>query len=137
MLEHPYNDLLLSAKRAALQAYAPYSKYRVGCAVQTDKGIFLGFNIENASTSLGLCAERAAITNALISGAKVIDIIAVYCLDAHMNESNMNVRETMPCGACRQWIAELAPDAKVVTNGSDKIYELNDLLPDAFTFIKS
>jgi len=134
MLEDYYVNLLNLAKDAALKAYAPYSKYRVGCAIQTDKGIFQGFNIENASTSLGLCAERAAITNALVNGAKRIDTIAVYCLDANTNKSLNRNQETMPCGACRQWMAELAPDAKLITNGSEKIYELNDLLPEAFVF---
>lgn len=136
MLDDLFSSLLLRAKQAAYQAYAPYSKYRVGCAIQTDKGVFQGFNIENASTSLGLCAERAAITNAMINGSKEIYNIAVYCLDANTDMPSINNQETMPCGACRQWMIELAPEAKLVTNGSENIYKIKELLPEAFIFKK-
>ena len=126
--------LLKKAKDAGEMAYAPYSKYRVGAAVLTDSGVFTGFNIENASSPLGICAEKAAITNALVNGAKNISAIAVYCLDA--SEDDGALGETLPCGSCRQWIAELAPDAKIITNGSAKVFVLDDLLPNPFLLRK-
>lgn len=130
-MEIEYKLLLNKAECAAKMAYAPYSQYRVGAAVLTDAGVFTGFNIENASSPLGICAEKAAITNALINGAKNIMAIAVYCLDARHGENFLS--ETLPCGSCRQWFAELAPNAKIITNGSEKIFTLQDLLPDPFT----
>lgn len=126
------DNLLLVAKASAEKAYAPYSKYRVGSAVLTDKGIFSGFNIENASTPLGICAERAAMTHARINGATSIYAVAICCLDATINPEIAHNPETMPCGACRQWIAELAPNAIVVTNGSNRSFTIDELLPNAF-----
>lgn len=125
--------LMQVAKASAEQAYAPYSKYRVGSAVLTDKGVFAGFNIENASTPLGICAERAAMTHARINGATVIHAVAICCLDATVDQSASALNpETMPCGACRQWMAELAPNALIVTNGSNRVFTVDDLLPNAF-----
>jgi len=126
-------ELLASAEKAAQSAYAPYSKFRVGAAVLTEDKIFLGANIENACTNLGICAERVAIAGARMDGCKKIIGIAVNCLDAP-KDVNGNIAEnrTMPCGACRQWIAELAPDAWLITNASKKVYRINDLLPAHF-----
>ncbi len=125
--------LLTAAKQAALKAYAPYSRFRVGCAVETDQGIFIGANIENASSNLGICAERVAIAHALMNDAKEIRALAVYCLDATRDQNGrFPVEETMPCGACRQWLAELAPQAVVYTNGLEDGLTVADLLPQAF-----
>lgn len=122
------------AASAAERAYAAYSKFRVGAAVLTDDGIFIGANVENASANLGICAERVAITHARMHGAEKIIGIAVCCADAPRQEnSRPDPGLTMPCGACRQWLAELAPDAWVITNGSDQVYTLKDLLPVPFT----
>ena len=134
-MKENYENLLKRAGHAALAAHARYSKFRVGAAVETDIGIFTGFNIEISSSPLGICAERAAITNALVNGAKQITAIAVNCIDADP-ESDAFACMTMPCGACRQWIAELAGGAVLVTNGSDKVYRIDDLLPNPF-FIES
>ena len=125
--------LLQVAKESAEQAYAPYSKYHVGSAVLTDKGVFSGFNIENASTPLGICAERAAMVNARIHGAMAIHAVAIWCRDASTGEDGVLNPETMPCGACRQWIAELAPDARIVTNGTGgRSFTIDELLPYGF-----
>ena len=126
-------NLLQSAAQAALLAYAPYSGFRVGAAVLTPGGIFAGANIETASTNLGICAERAALTHARMRGEREILGIAVACPDARQNEDgSVDECGAMPCGACRQWLAELAPRAWVVTSSSNKVYQLEDLLPCSF-----
>lgn len=124
-------QLLETAAEAAQKAYAPYSKFRVGAAVLTDKGIFQGANIENASNNLGTCGERVAIAHARMNGAIEIIGIAVNCIDAPEGSPNL----TMPCGACRQWLAELAPNAWIFTNGSEKVFTLEDILPNPFKLI--
>ncbi|RPI78027.1 MAG: cytidine deaminase [Desulfobacteraceae bacterium] len=125
--------LLTASAQAALKAYAPYSRYRVGCAVETEKGVFIGANIENASSNLGICAERVAIAHARMHDAREIRALAVYCLDAPRDPNGrFPVAETMPCGACRQWLAELAPEAVVYTNGLEEGLTIKELLPHAF-----
>jgi len=125
--------LLQQALQAAELAYAPYSNFRVGAAVLTSGGIFTGANIETASTNLGICAERAAMTHARMNGAHAIVGIAVSCPDARPNaDGTVDEYAAMPCGACRQWIAELAPDAWIVVSSSERVFYLDDLLPYAF-----
>ncbi len=126
-------NLLLQAKKVARHSYSPYSNYKVGCAVSTDKGIFLGVNVENASSNLGICAERVAISNAITNGASTIEAVAVFCLSATKDSTgNYAINETMPCGGCRQWISELSSNATIVTNGLTKGVKINDLLPMTF-----
>jgi cytidine deaminase len=128
------SELLTVAAKAATRAYAPYSKFSVGAAVLTENGIFPGANIENASANLGICAERVAIAHARMNGCNSIIGIAVSCVNAPVDgEGHIDPRLTMPCGACRQWMAELAPDAWLVTNGSDRVYTMLELLPQPFT----
>lgn len=125
--------LLTRAKRAAVRAYAGYSQFRVGAAVLADGRVFVGANIENASANLGICAERVAIAHARMRSKANIEGIAVFCADARPGLKGLPaVNETLPCGACRQWIAELAADAWIVTNGSAKVYSIADLLPRPF-----
>ena len=125
--------LLLSAKQAAKHAYAPYSKFNVGAAVLTEGGIFLGANIENSCSNLGICAERVAIANARMNSYTKIIGIAVNCVDAHENsKGKIDENLAMPCGGCRQWLAELAFDAWLITNASECVYKLSDLLPTPF-----
>lgn len=126
-------ELLQTAKEAAHKAYAPYSKFRVGAAVLTDKGVFIGANIENASTNLGTCAERVAIAHARMNDADNIIGIAVNCIDAPKNSTPGT---SMPCGACRQWLAELAPDAWLVSNETEQVFILQDLLPNPFSLTR-
>ena len=121
-------QLLETAGKAALKAYAPYSNFRVGAAVLTDQGVFIGANIENASNNLGICGERVAIAHARMNNATNIIGIAVNCIDASGDSTEL----TMPCGACRQWLAELAPDAWLITNGSEQVFKLQDILPNPF-----
>ena len=125
------DKLIQAARTAALFAYAPYSKFRVGAAVLGDHGIEVGANIENASYGLALCAERAALANAVAKGEKNLRAIAIACIDATQNQG---INELLPCGACRQWLVELAPDAVIVICGNDQVQEftVDELMPNPF-----
>ncbi len=139
--------LLAAARAAAREAYAPYSRFRVGAvvALETPDGLRIvsGTNVENASYGLSLCAERAALAAACAlmdtgrpdeEGARVVapprvTHVAVACLDA---PDDAPPEERMPCGACRQWLAELAPDALYYVDGVEGVLRLPDLLPTPF-----
>jgi cytidine deaminase len=136
--------LLTAAREAALLAYAPYSKFRVGAAVlvQTPMGpeVVTGANVENASYGLTICAERTALSAACQHAAPPdaegamfklpsIAAVAVACIDAPASTAP---HERMPCGACRQWMAELAPDAVYYVDGIARDLQLEDILPMAF-----
>jgi cytidine deaminase len=122
-------ELLAAARSAADQAYCPYSRFPVGAAVDTEIGPFTGCNVENASYSLGICAERAAIHTAIAAGARQIRRLAVSCRAATETDPPGS---RMPCGACRQVMAEfMAPEAEITIDGVG-IWTLNELLPEAF-----
>ena len=120
--------LIRAARKATKDSYAPYSRYRVGAAVIARNGLmWAGGNIENASYPLSLCAERSALARALGAGGSQFVAIAVAA-DAKTTP--------WPCGACRQVIAELAPQADILVDLGGSTYEaftLADLLPHAFT----
>jgi cytidine deaminase len=125
------DKLLDEARWAARQAYAPYSGFRVGAAVLGQSGaIFRGANVENASLGLCLCAERAALARAVADGERVIVAMAVACVDAAKDSP---LAQRMPCGACRQWMAELAPDAEIFILGENRSFRTSDLLPMPFS----
>jgi cytidine deaminase len=121
--------LVRAAARARERAVAPYSKFKVGAALLTKSGeIISGANVESASYGLTCCAERVALFNALTGGER--DFIAVAVVARAPGGP-------MPCGACRQLLAEYAPAAKVWVADSrapGKIRELRvrELLPCAF-----
>jgi cytidine deaminase len=125
-----YKELLAKAREAAGKAYAPYSGFKVGAALLTAEGkVITGSNIENVSYGLSICAERVAFFTAVAAGEKNFQAIAVTA----------DARAT-PCGACRQVMAEFAPEALVITEGEDGAMEVKkvaELLPDAFAFKKS
>lgn len=123
------DDLSTAARQAALNAYAPYSRFRVGAAVLGKNDVYRGANVENASYGLTLCAERSALAKAISEGEREIRAIAIACIDAN---PNMGIQELMPCGACRQWIVELARDAEIIVVGADHTFAIQDLLPMAF-----
>ncbi len=123
------NQLIEKARLVAESAYAPYSNFRVGAAVLGKFCHYLGTNVENASYGLTLCAERSALSAAIAAGDTQIRAIAIACIDAKAGQCLGSV---MPCGACRQWIAELAPHAVILIAGHDPEYTIADLLPDAF-----
>lgn len=120
-------DALLEAARAVReQAYAPYSGFRVGAALQTDSGrIHVGANVENASYGATVCAERAAVFTMIAAGDRRIVRIAVYAEGPTL---------AMPCGMCRQVLSEFGLDAEVVVGGSQgsKLTTLAALLPEPF-----
>jgi len=121
--------LLLLARKAALQAHCPYSHFRVGAAIVANGKTYIGVNIEISSYGLTLCAERSALAAALSHGGSTITHIAVTCLDA---PPDAPAHERTPCGACRQWIADLAPQATIYIDGIDRDFTIADLLPYAF-----
>jgi cytidine deaminase len=118
------------ALEAQRKAYAPYSKFRVGAAVQMSGALFEGANVENASYGLSMCAERTAVFAAVLAGADRLEAVAV-CSDASPPSS--------PCGACRQVLLEFAPDPAAVTvtainaRGERRVWTLAALIPDGFS----
>lgn len=121
--------LLERARSAAGSAYCPYSDFPVGAAVETERGIFIGCNVENASYSLCQCAERVAIHSAIAAGARTLIRLAVSCVRARDSDPPGS---RMPCGACRQVIAEhMASNAEIVVDGSG-VWRADELLPAAF-----
>jgi cytidine deaminase len=121
-------DGLVEAARAVRQlAYAPYSRFLVGAALEAEDGsVFVGCNVENASYSVTICAERGALAAAVSAGARRFRRVAIVT-DAEP--------PTPPCGACRQALAEFGEELEVVSVGSKQIryWTIRELLPDAFT----
>ena len=132
-MEMVMKELLESAHDAARLSYSPYSRFRVGAAVIANGAIYQGANIENASSNLGICAERVAIAHARMHGANSITGIALFCIDAPKDaKGGFSPQHCIPCGGCLQWLSEIAPNAWLVTNASDQPYTLVDLLPNPF-----
>lgn len=122
--------LFEQAKKAAENAYAPYSGYRVGSAVLSRDGrTFSGCNVENASFSLTICAERNAVFHAISEGARDILAVAVYVDSAS---------DFPPCGACRQVLHEFGAEMAVIYGNRDGhvVTDLKSLLPGAFSLGK-
>lgn len=123
-----YKELVEAAIRAKELAHAPYSKFRVGAALQAKDGtIITGCNIENSSYGLTICAERTAIFKAYSAGMREFTAIAVVSDDQEF---------TPPCGACRQVLYELAGNIDFIMSDAKnrhKIVKLKSLLPLAFT----
>src|SRR6266700_5834787 len=102
----PREELLSLAREVALHAHCPYSHFHVGATVLADGKIYVGVNVEISSYGLTLCAERSALAAAVAAGASSITHIAVACIDA---APDAPLGGRTPYGACRQWIADLAP----------------------------
>jgi len=125
-----WKALLNQAKKASTKAYAPYSRIRVGAAAIAASGkVYTGCNVENASFGLTVCAERAAIHHAVSAGERKIRAVAVFSPD---------IRSILPCGACRQVMAEFATRASpgrliiVERMKGPETIPLAELLPRAF-----
>ena len=124
--------LVAAAAKARLGSVSPYSKFKVGAALLSKSGeITGGANVESASYGLTCCAERIALFKALTDGKKDFTAIAVV---ARCDGG------PMPCGACRQLLAEYAPDARVFVADSDDLEKIREftvkgLLPDAFVIV--
>ena len=123
------DELLLLAREVALRAHVPYSHFRVGAALKAGDKFFTGVNIEISSYGLTLCAERSALATAISAGAGSITHIAVACIDI---PAQAPLAARTPCGACRQWLADLAPQATIYIDGSEQDFTIADLLPLAF-----
>ncbi|HVP38267.1 MAG TPA: cytidine deaminase [Candidatus Saccharimonadales bacterium] len=120
-------ELVRAAKQAMARAYAPYSGFRVGAALLGASGrVHQGFNVENISYGLSMCAERTAVYAALISGERQFRAIAI---------ATDSPNPISPCGACRQVLSEFCRDLPVLlapVRGRVRRYTLKQLLPAAF-----
>jgi cytidine deaminase len=118
--------LIAAARSVREHAHAPYSGFRVGAAVLTEAGnVHIGCNVENASYGATICAERAAIFRMVANGEKHVVAVAIFVDDAE---------PAMPCGMCRQVIAEFGQDVRIITAtpGQAKQSTIAALLPEAF-----
>jgi len=110
------------------RAYSPYSKFRVGAALEADDGtVFTGCNVENASFGGTICAERSAMAAAVSAGRRRFRRIVITS-DA--------AEPVAPCGFCRQFMAEFGTGLTVISVGAaggSTTWTLADLLPHAFT----
>jgi cytidine deaminase len=121
-------DALISlATDARTRAFAPYSKFKVGAALETESGeVSTGCNVEGASYGLTICAERVALVKAISEGLSGFRRIAIVADTPKL---------TPPCGACRQMLWEHAPDAEVILanlTGDTMHYTMRELLPHGF-----
>ncbi len=126
------------AIEASYNAYAPYSNFQVGAAVETESGrIYTGSNIENASYSATICAERVAISKAISEGYEKIKTLIVY----GKYENEQEAGDVFPCGICRQFVSEFASDdLKILIASSEdnyKIFTLNELMPHSFSSVSA
>ena len=120
-------ELLIKAQEASLRAYAPYSGFTVGAALECEDGaVFTGCNVENAAYGECICAERTAVVKAVSEGHTAFRRIAVY---------GTGKNYCMPCGSCRQVLSEFSPEMEVLcarAEGSYVSHKLNKLLPYSF-----
>ena len=134
-MEKVYQELLENAKKISKNTYSPYSNFPVGACVLYESGIkYFGCNVENVSYGLTICAERNAIAQAIANGEKTkIKAIAIY--------SPKQIK-CMPCGACRQWLAEFALENNqtkiILEDENDKplVLSLEEIFPSGFKFEK-
>lgn len=122
----PHSELVKAALGALARSYSPYSKFKVGAALETKSGkIFAGCNVENASFGLAICAERSAAIAAVSAGER--DFVRVVIVTS-------NARPTPPCGACRQFLKEFSPKMEIIMVGRSRMNKavLEKLLPTPF-----
>ena len=116
------DELYERAVAVAGSAYAPYSNYLVGAAVRARDGrVFEGVNVENAAYPLGVCAEKVAISGAVVAGCRPGDLEAIGITAS-------------PCGGCRQWLYEFRLERVTFRNGDGEVvsYTPAELLPDTW-----
>jgi cytidine deaminase len=126
MDEGTWVALMRAAMGARARAYAPYSGFTVGAAIQAKSGaLYIGCNVENASYGATICAERAAMAAAVAAGERELIALAI---------STAAKTPTPPCGICRQCLVELAPKLPIRSYTGDAYaeYDLGSLLPHAF-----
>jgi cytidine deaminase len=127
-LSESLRELVEVARQSAAHAYAPYSQYRVGAAVRGASGhVYGGCNVENASYGATICAERVAIGKLVSAGETAVTEVAVWTGAGE---------PALPCGICRQVLAEFGKDALVVvaTPASLRQTTLSDLFPEPFVY---
>ena len=121
-------ELLRIAKEASLNAYVPYSGFPVGAALECEDGtVYTGCNVENAAYGDTICAERTAVVKAVSEGKRSFVRIAIY---------GEGQNYCMPCGSCRQVLAEFSPEMEVLcakAGGRYVSYRLAELLPHTFS----
>ena len=120
--------MLVAARAAFKNAHAPYSNFRVGSAILTERGVlYSGCNVENASYGLTCCAERNAIFAAVAAEGSAMRILAVAVATERDGPC-------APCGACRQVIYEFGPDALILFRGQSGTEQMaiTELLPEGF-----
>jgi len=126
--ESVVDPLVNAAAEAMANAYSPYSKFRVGAALEAEDGsVFTGCNVENASFGGTICAERTAMVSAVAAGRRKFRRIAITSDAEH---------PVAPCGYCRQFLAEFGTGLQVISLGAGgirKTWTLAELLPEAFT----
>ncbi len=126
-MKHSEEELIAAAAEVRKRAYAPYSNFQVGAAVETDEGkIYTGCNVESASYGLTVCGERVAIWKGISCGETKFSRIAVVVDTEEL---------TPPCGVCRQIIWEFCGDVRVILanlRGRRETVQMSDLLPRAF-----
>lgn len=126
-MKHTEEELIAEAEKARENAYAPYSNFKVGAAVESESGdIYIGCNVESASYGLTVCAERVAIWKGISRGEKRFERIAVVVDTEEL---------TPPCGVCRQIIWEFCGDVPVILSnlhGKTETVQMSELLPRAF-----
>ncbi|NMA93635.1 MAG: cytidine deaminase [Clostridiales bacterium] len=119
-------ELFRLSVKAAENAYAPYSGFKVGAALLTKDGrVFTGCNVENSSYGATICAERGAMMKAISEGCRNFEAIAI----------SGNGGSSWPCGICRQFMFEFSEDLRIISgDGEDalKVHSLSELLPEGF-----
>ncbi len=124
-------NLLKIAREAQKNAYAPYSHFSVGAALLSAKGkVYTASNVENSSYGLSICAERAAVFNAVNAGEREFVLLAI---------TSSGKDYIFPCGACLQVMAEFSPEmGLIISDGNDNYqeYALKDMLPLIFSLEK-
>ena len=125
------DQLLRVAWEARDRAYAPYSRFPVGAAIETEVGVFAGANVENAAYPTSICAERTAGAAAVAAGARRFLAVAVVA------DGGAEGTPASPCGQCRQFLREFDVDGSLTVvsespSGERKRWTLRELLPDSF-----
>lgn len=131
--DESYQKLAQLAKSSCDNSYAPYSHFKVGCAILCGENIYCGCNVENISFGATNCAERTAIFSAVSHGERKIDVLAIAA-----KNSEGKFADVTPCGICRQVISEFADENTeillVLANGELEIRKFGEFLPSRFVF---
>jgi cytidine deaminase len=123
------DELAQRALAARNSSYSPYSGYAVGAALRAGEAIVAGANVENASYGLTICAERTAVSRAVLEGVRAIDAIAI---------ATSSSPPASPCGMCLQTLLEFSPDPRttrvllVNPAGERRVFTLAELVPHGF-----